>query len=165
MKKLLLVLSLFAVIAGQGQTTPAEPAYTRFPKSIPLQLLLADSTTRFTLADATPGKSLMLMLFSPDCEHCKSLMRDILTRYDGFKDVQVVLATPLGMDKIRNFITEFDLAKFPEIIIGRDDKYLLPVYYDIKFFPFVALYDQKKELITGYSGSVTVPEILARFSK
>jgi len=105
------------------------------------------------------------MVFSPECEHCKTLTREILASYESFRDIEIVMATPLSLEKIRIFREEFNLAKYPGIITGQDEKYLLPVYYDLKFFPFLALYSQKKELITGLSSSVTVPLILEKFGK
>jgi hypothetical protein len=157
-------LLCLSVVSAQTDTAPLPP-YMRFPKSVPLNLLLPDSTTRYTLKDVPAKKELMVMVFSPDCEHCKTLMREILASYDRFADIQLVMGTPLGLDKIRHFRQEFDLAKYPGIVVGQDDQFLLPVYYDLKYFPFLGLYSKKKELITGLSGSVTVPLILEKFGK
>src|SRR5690349_14082069 len=69
MKRLFFLILLFNVsVTGNSQTDSIpEPPYKRFPTVPPFKILLTDSTTYLTKDDLEKKKSVMIMLFSPDC--------------------------------------------------------------------------------------------------
>ena len=159
----LIAFVLFAQ-AATAQTDSARLApYKRFPKNIPLKLLLVDSTTSFTRDDLDKKKQVMLMLFSPDCEHCQHETESIIKNIDRFKDIQIVMSTTLPFEKMKEFYTKYELARFSNIVVGNDKSFLLPVYYDIRNLPFLAFYDKKKDLIEVFEGALPVEKVLDIF--
>ena len=157
------VLLLTAHI-GFAQTDSAmRPPYQRFPKNVPLKLLLVDSTTSFTRDNLDKKKQVMIMLFSPDCDHCQHETEAIIKNIDRFKDIQIVMATTLPFEKMKEFYTKYELARFSNIVVGYDKSFLLPVYYNIRNLPFLAFYDKKKELIDVFEGSLPVEKVLDIF--
>ncbi len=167
MKKLFLLLLVLAAFSGlqAQQDTPVDPPYKRFPKNIPLRLLLTDSTTYFTGDDLDKKKAVMIMLFSPDCDHCKHETESIIEHIGSFSKVQIVMSTTQPFEKMVEFYNKYDLRRFPNIVVGKDTKYMLPSYYDIKNLPFLAFYNKKKELISGFEGALPIEKILEELAK
>src|SRR3569832_221487 len=97
MKKLIFtLLALTTVYMAFGQPDSLNmPPYKRFPTVPPIKILLTDSTTWFSKDDLPDKKATMVMLFSPDCDHCKHETEEIIKNMDKFKKIEIVMATPL----------------------------------------------------------------------
>ena len=63
------------------------------------------------------------------------------------------------------FYNKYDLKRFDNIIVGIDVNYFLPVFYDIRNFPFLAFYNKKKELISIFSGSLHINKVVEEINK
>jgi len=103
------------------------------------------------------------MLFNPDCDHCKHETEEIIKNIDQLKDVQIVMATMMGFDAMKEFYEKYELQKFENIHVGKDIKYTLPAFYKIRFMPFLAMYDKKGNLITTFEGSMKIDELINVF--
>lgn len=156
----LFVLVQLSITSFAQQT---EPPYKRFPTVPPLKLLLIDSTTQFTEKDLEKDKAVFVILFSPDCEHCKKGTEELIDNIDKFKDIQIVMTTILPFDKMKEFYTTYKLDRFKNITVGRDQFFLLPTFYRIKNMPYFAFYDKKGNLIDTAEGALPVPKVLEYF--
>jgi peroxiredoxin len=166
-RKTFLILSLFfgfAAYSQSGQTDSVSPAYLRFPTVPPFQLLQVDSASTFTKDDLKKNQQVLLMYFSPDCEHCQHQTEDILQDIKAFKKIQIVMATYQPFESMKSFYDKYGLAKY-NIHVGRDTKFILPPFFKIKSLPFMALYDKKGNLITTFEGNQKVNKILRAFGK
>ena len=157
-----LVICFYSV--AQNDSLPEAP-YIRFPSVPPFKLLLTDSSSHFTKEDLPKKTPVMLMLFSPDCDHCKQETEDIIKNIDAFKKVQVIMSTTLPFNKMLDFYNNYDLKRFDNIIVGKDVNYLLPVFYDIRNLPFLAFYNKKKELISVFSGALPINKVIKELEK
>lgn len=162
--KLFPVLLFFISISAFAQPQ-GDPAYKRFPTIPPLKLLMPDSTTIFTNKDLKKNKPLFLIIFSPDCEHCKKETEELLTKIDSFKNIQIVMATFMTVDKIKPFYDHYKLNRFKNIIVGYDMQHVLPTYYRIAYTPFLAFYDKDGKLIDGFQGNLPLSKVLEYFRK
>ena len=161
MKKwLLAIVPVLLVLLVDAQSDTAYP-YKRFPTVPPFSLLQADSSliTKAQLKKAP----VLVMYFSPSCDHCQRQVREMLTRIDDFKHVQFVLATYQPFDEMTAFIKEYKLEEHSNIKVGRDTKFFLPTFFHIQSLPFLALYDKKGNLVTTYQGNVGVDTLLKAF--
>lgn len=166
MKKLmswLLAMLILLQAAAQKDSLPAPP-YKRFPTPPPFKILLADSVSFFAKDDLPNKRALLMMVFSPDCEHCKHETEDIIRHIDEFKKITIVMATPSPLEKMKEFITLFGLERFPNITVGRDETFMLPVFYNMRNFPFLAFYSKNGDLIDTFEGSMSAEKILAKFA-
>lgn len=161
---MLLAAAMMLPAMAQNDSLPPPP-YKRFPAPPPFKLLLADSTTWFTKDDLPRKKAVLVIVFSPDCEHCKQETEEIIRHIDKFRKITIVMATPAPFGKMKEFFTQYNLQRFNNIIVGRDDSYLLPVFYNIRNFPFLAFYDKKGSLTGVFEGSLPVEQLLAKFDK
>src|SRR6185503_4156406 len=161
-----LILFLFSFLSisvfAQNQS---DPPYKRFPTIPPLKLLLTDSTTIFTDKDLKKNKPVFLILFSPDCEHCQKETEELISKIDSFKNIQIVMATFMTVDKIKPFYESNKLDRFPNITVGYDMQHMLATYYRISFTPFLAFYDKKGNLIDGFQGALPLTKVLEYFKE
>jgi thioredoxin-related protein len=104
------------------------------------------------------------MFFSPDCEHCKHQTEAILADFKDFKDIEIVMATYQPFSEMKDFNTHYRIFDHPNIMMGRDEKFVLPGFYRIRNLPYLALYDKKGKLITTFEGNQKADTILDAFN-
>ena len=150
------------VAKAQADTTTAP--YKRFPSLPPIQILLSDSVTMFTKADLKENKPLLLMIFSPDCSHCQHETEEMIAHKDEMKDIQIVMITLYSFEKMKDFITRYKLDQLPNVTVGRDINYFTPGFYSLRNLPFMAMYGKNGQLIGGFEGSLSIPEVIKVFN-
>lgn len=158
----LLLLFVGSVVNAQVADTSLAP-YLRFPTLPPLQILLGDSTTKYTREDLPRRKPVLLMLFSPECNHCQHTAEEMLQYKSEIKDIHIVMATLHPLSQMNDFVEKYRLKELPNVVVGRDIFYLMPSFYNIKSLPYLAFYDKKGALIRGFEGSMSIPKILEQF--
>jgi len=163
--KTLITLFVFIQLSITTFAQPTEPPYKRFPTVPPLKLLLVDSTTQFTEKELKKNRPVFVILFSPDCEHCKKGTEELIDNIDKFKNIQIVMTTILLFDKMKEFYTDYKLDRFENITVGRDQFYLLPTFYRVKNMPFFAFYGKKGDLIDVAEGTLPIPKVLDYFKE
>ena len=166
MKSVLIALLGFFIFSNGFAQTPAnapEPPYLKNPTIPPFQLLEVDSVHMLTKEHIKKNKQVLLMFFSPECEHCKHQMRDILADFSKFKDIEIVMATFQPFEQMQTFYNYYRIADHPNILMGRDEKYMLPPFYRMQSLPYLALYDKKGNYITHFEGNQKVETILNSF--
>ncbi len=147
------VLLMLFSHALQAQQEEQSPAFTAYP--LPqFSVLLTDSVTTFTKANLPKGKQVLVMLFSPDCDHCKKETETIKANIKDFKNTHVLMVTSQPFEKMRAFYKEYGLADFKGITVGQDARFFFPSYYKIKFFPFLVFYDKKDQYRKHFEGTV-----------
>lgn len=168
MKKLAILAVIFCLtLPACAQTIQADtiPKYKKFPTVPAFTLIAVPDSTKFTDKDLKKNKPLVLIMFSPDCEHCQRETKNLLASYDLFKDVQIVMATPLDYSNIKRFYTEYKIADYPNITIGKDPVWFLGNFYQVHNFPTIAVYDKDGQFVQLFEGSVAVEKIAAAFGK
>ena len=160
---LVALISVFVGITGNAQPIrDTLPAYKSIPTIPPFKLMLVPDSTAFTKYDLKKKKATMIIVFSPDCEHCIHATEDLLAHYDLFKKVQIVMATSLSYPHIQKFYKDFKLADYPNIKVGLDNSYFLGTFYDVHSFPAVFLYNKKGIFKEFFDGSVKFEKVAQR---
>ena len=162
---LLLFAAFFITITLFAQAAPQDPPYKRFPTVPPFRLLMQDSTTIFTKDDLKKNKKTLVFLFSPDCNHCQHEAGELVKNKDLFSDVQVVMAGTAPLNQLQQFYETYQLSQVDNLVMGKDYQYILPSFFMMKNYPFFALYNKKKELITAFEGSHPMSRIKAAFDQ
>jgi thiol-disulfide isomerase/thioredoxin len=164
MKKiLLLVVSMVCLQQAHAQTDTA--LYLRFPFVPPLNLYKVPDSTLFTKADLKKKKPTLLIIFSPDCDHCLEETKELTANIKSFKKIQIVMASWLPYAQIKKFYNDFNLFNYPNITVGWDKSFMLPPYYKLEKLPFMALYDKKGALMQVFSGHVELDKVAAAFDR
>lgn len=167
MKKLFILLVISSFVTGLfAQTDSAnKPPYLRFPTVPPLKILKVDSLTYFTKDNLKKNKPAIIIIFNPGCEHCKHETEEIIKNINDFKNVQIVMTTPQSFTEMKDFYKTYDLGKYPNIIVGRDEHFTMPSFYAIRSLPFLAFYDKKQKLISVHEGNMTIPKMIEEMKK
>ena len=167
MKAVFIFCLAFQSLAAFGQrdsTTPLAPPYQRFPVVPPLQLLLADSVTKYTKENLPKGKPVLIMLFSPDCEHCQHEAEMFFAGRELLKKIQIVMITTYPIYRMKDFASRYSLDSLENVVVAKDPHYFLLPFYDVRNFPFLALYDKKGKFVRTFDGSATVEKLLDAFN-
>ena len=164
MKYLFIVGFLLSGIISRSQNDYNIPPYKRFPTLPPIQLLLGDSVTRYTKENIPEKKPVLVMLFSPDCNHCQQTAEEMYQNREALKEIQIVMATVLPLYQMNAFMTKYKLNEMKNVVAGKDIYFLLPPFYGIKNFPYLAMYNKKGNLITGFEGSMPIEKLVTVFS-
>jgi len=160
---LLIVVISFQVVSAQANDVN-QPAYLRFPTIPPFKLLKVDSVHWLTKDDIKKNKDVLIMFFSPSCEHCKHQMQDMLADFNKFKDIEIVMATYQPFGEMKEFYSFYHLADHTNIKMGRDEGYILPPFYKMQNLPYLALYDKKGNYITHFEGNQKVATLVNAFA-
>jgi hypothetical protein len=82
-------------------------------------------------------------------------IKDLLKQSEKFTNYEVVLVTYVPLRRLKNYVTESGLAKYPQIKIGTEGtKFTVRYHYDVIQFPYVALHDSKGQLFATYESEV-----------
>jgi thioredoxin-related protein len=161
---IVLLISFYSSVAI-GQVDTLQAPYKRFPTLPPIQLLLGDSTSKFT-KDALPkDKPVMVMLFSPDCSHCQHTAEELLKYREALKDIQIVMATMHSLSDMNAFVSKYRLRELPNLTIGKDIYYLLAPFYAVRNLPYMAFYNAKGDLLSTFEGGLPIPKVVELFNK
>lgn len=136
------------------------PAYKRFPTLPPMSITTAGGKL-IAKGDIKKNTPVIIMYFSPQCDHCQQQTREMTGRMKDLDPVQIVMASYQPIEEITAFSKTYNLDKYPNIIIGRDAQFLLPPFYNIGSLPFLALYDKKGNLISVHEGNLSVDKLIA----
>lgn len=166
MKKLISIVTSFLFVAVvHAQNDSIQAPYKKFPTYPPVKLLLPDSISYFSKTDLSKKKPVMLMLFSPTCEHCQHETAELVEKIDKFKNIQIVMVTSMPFDSMMAFREKYQLAKYENIVVGQDTHYFLFSFFLNHHLPFLAFYNRKKELISVFEGGLPMEKVLKEFEK
>lgn len=97
-------------------------------------------------------KPILIIYFSPECEECHSLTREILSHINELQKASVAMITYMPVETVRQYVIKNKLAVHNNIFVGTEGNFLfVKDYYEIEHFPFMALYNKNGDLIKKYS--------------
>ena len=107
----------------------------------PLSITLTNGL-QYTSAQLAKGP-VVLVYFSPDCDHCQHFTEYMIKNYNKVANKQVVMITFQDMSMLKPFVNRYKLSQYPNIKVGTKGQTLLVQrYYGIHSFPYVAIYDK-----------------------
>lgn len=103
------------------------------------------------------GKPILLIYFSPECDHCEKMLKEFFKQAANFQKASVALITFLPVDKVAKFAKDYSLAKFPNMVAGTEGStFFVRNYYRIKELPFTALYTKNGDFVTSFEKEVNL---------
>lgn len=159
------VIAILLSIALYSQTDSIQPPYKKFPTFPPVKLLLVDSTTSAIKNDLPKKKPILLMIFSPDCDHCQHETEELVKVMDKLEKVTIVMVTMRPYADMMAFREKYGLAQYKNIIMGQDTDFFLLPFFNVSNLPFLAFYDKKGELISVFAGSMPMEKLLKELEK
>ena len=123
-------------------------------------LLLKDSTTLFSTAQIPTGKAIVLIYFSPDCEHCQEQTKNILQKIDSLQNVNFYFITTDPLDRLKMFDKYYKLYNYKNITIGRDIHFSFLKYYKPPGTPYLIVFNHHKNLRAVFDGEIKVSQLI-----
>jgi hypothetical protein len=134
--------------------------YSQPNKVPPFQIIQANGKV-FQAGNLPMGEPIVIIYFSPDCEDCHQLTKDLLKRIKEFNKTSIAMITNLSIDQVKQFVSEFQLDKYPNIFVGTEgDSFFVGKYYRIGKIPFLALYNKYGDLIKIYDKDISIEDLL-----
>jgi thioredoxin-related protein len=165
MRKLICFWFVFFSISclyAQNNVDTTAP-YQRFPTVPPFKLLQPDSITVFSKADLKKNRAVLVILFSPTCEHCQHETEEIIKKIDAFKKIQIVMATPMPFNQMKEFYAKYKLDQFENIKVGRDYQFFLPSFFMVRNLPYLAMYNKEGNLLKTFEGNMKIDDLIQVF--
>lgn len=156
-----LFLCLPAMLKAQSNTnsTTAVPPYKQYSIISPAPLTLYDGHI-ITKNDLPRNRPVIVFLFSVECDHCAHMTEEILRNIDKFKQATLLMVTPFKPDRMKAWYDQYNIGKYPGIIMAAEPTRQIVYYYDLENFPGVYIYDKKHKLVADYEGTVKLETLL-----
>ncbi len=152
------MLIAFVGCVGAKAQKDSLPPYKQVPFIPSFTIQLTDSAN-FSKKDLPKKTPVVIIYFNPECGHCQAEATELSKNMDRFKKVFFVMAAYHDLGQIKEFGEVYGFDKFDNIKLGRDSKYFLPVFYDVKTTPFSAVYDKKGKLVKAFEHGMSVEEL------
>jgi thiol-disulfide isomerase/thioredoxin len=126
----------------------------------PFQMMQANGKV-FLAGNLPMGKPIVIIYFSPDCEECHKLTKELLNRIKEFNNASIAMITNLPIEQVRQFVSEFELEKYSNIFVGTEgDSNFVGRYYNVGRLPFIALHNKNGDLIKAYKEETSIEDLL-----
>lgn len=131
----------------------------------PFKITLSDNKI-FNGSDVPKGKSMILIYFDPECDHCQKLMDELFKNINSFKKTEIVMVTFKPVIELAAFEKKYNTQKYINIKVGTEGtSFYLRKYYGLVIMPFTALYDKEGNLNYSYKSGTPVPDLVSRLNK
>jgi thiol-disulfide isomerase/thioredoxin len=151
------VLLSFAAMAQKDSSAATLPCYLTVPvfniTAVPDSNVYASTTLQ-------KNKPVVIIMFSPDCEHCQNETKELLAWRKEIKDLQIIMVSTAPYIKVNEFYQDYNIAALPNVKMGCDIEYKLALVFRAATYPAVYVYDSKGVLSKAYIGGAAIPDII-----
>ena len=117
----------------------------------------------FHASSLPQGKPIIVIYFSPECDHCHILMKEWFKQAGNFKKASVAMITFLPLNSVVLFEKEYSTKQHSNIITGTEGTaFFVRNYYKVLDMPFVALHDKNGNLVSTYSKDIPLNTLAAK---
>jgi len=117
--------------------------------------MMQTSGNIFKAQDLPMGKPILIIYFSPECDHCEEVVKKFFKQAANFQKASVAFITYLPVEKVSKFEKDYNLAKHPNMYSGTEgSSFFVRNYYKIIDVPFVALYKKNGDFVTSYEKDI-----------
>ena len=130
-------------------------------QSIPAFRMQLTNGKIFSAKDLSHNKPVIIIYFSPDCEHCQILMNEVFKKIQDFKKAQIIMVTFNPLNEVIEFEKKYQTSKYPNIKVGIEiPVFFFRYYYHLENTPFTALFDKHGKLIISYKKETPVDDLI-----
>jgi thiol-disulfide isomerase/thioredoxin len=133
-------------------------------QSIPAFSMQLTNGKIFSVKDLPHARPVVIIYFSPDCEHCQALMNVLFKKISDFKKAEIVFVTFKPLQEVFEFEKEYKTASYPNIKVGIEiPVFFFRKYYDLENTPITALFDKRAKLIISYKKETSHDDLIKHF--
>lgn len=145
MKLICLTLLLIAILSCNDRHTKIISG--REGEPLPsFNMLLPDSTTHLNSETIPAGKPFVLFYFSPHCPYCRAMTKKLKDEMKTVKDVGFYFIAQAPLNQIRKYEQQYGLSQFKNITMAQVTDTAFSKYYQIQSVPYLAVYNNQKQL-------------------
>ena len=120
----------------------------------------------FKAEDLPFGRPVVVIYFSPECDHCISFAREFLKQTSKLKNASVVWITYEDVSKVQSFVKQFSLTKYRNFYVGTEGNgFFVRNYYGLSSMPFVAMHRKNGDLVRSYERDIPLKELISAIGK
>lgn len=163
MKQILsLFLFLLPAIAFLQPSKDKDAPYFKAKGYPEINLLLTDSTTVFTKQNLPKDKIVVIIFFSPECEHCQDEAAQLTQKADSVANLFMVWNANMVDDfnNVKTFYNKYEFSKLNNVVMGKEINYYLPLFYKIENTPYAAVYKNEK-LFAEFRNTLNIENLIA----
>jgi thiol-disulfide isomerase/thioredoxin len=125
--------------------------------------MLLTNGKAFTERDLPHQKPVVIIYFSPDCEHCQTLMNGFFKKVKDFKSAEVVMVTFRPLSDVANFEKAYQTYKYPNIVVGSEVPiFFFKTYYNLLNTPFTVLFNKQGNYVYSYKKELPLDDLIMR---
>lgn len=121
---------------------------------------IVPDSSLYTNDNLKKNMPLIIMFFSPDCDHCQKQIKEMMAYKEELKNIQIVMISPLSYKDNKIFYDEYALARMPNTRLGFDITFKLRNLYKTTTYPSMYVYDRNGTLAKAFVGNIGVPAII-----
>ncbi len=135
-------------------------------QTIPVFSIMQSNGKTLNTTKLPNTKPVILIYFSPDCDHCTTLLNSMFSQIHKFKTATILLVSFRPINEITEFEKKYKTANYKNIIVGMEQPvFFLKNLYQLESTPFTALFNKKGNLIYSYKKETQVNDLLMRLNK
>lgn len=139
--------------------------YAQAGKLPPFQMVQANGKV-FKAQDLPIGKPIVIIYFSPECDHCEKMMKELIKKEASFRKASVAMITHLPVDRVAKFVQQYSLNKYGNIYVGTEGStFFVRNYYKIDHMPFIALHDKNGNVVKVYRKEGPLTDLVNQLNK
>jgi thioredoxin-like negative regulator of GroEL len=115
---------------------------------------------RATFSEGGEPTYTIVYFFSPECQHCQYMTKDILQHAKAFDGCHMIMVSLESKDSVIAFMHRFELSTMPFISVAVDTAARFPVLFGTTTIPSIYIYKNDK-LVKAFTGETNVQNILA----
>lgn len=143
----------------------SQKAFPQQGKLPPFQIIQSNGKL-FRAQELPVGKPIIIIYFSPDCEECQKFTEAIISRIDDFLKASIAMITYFPVQDVSKYVSKHKLNIYPNIYVGTEgNSFFVRYYYNIQRFPFIALYNEKGNLIKIWDKEENIDDLSSRLKE
>lgn len=133
---------------------------------VPPFRMMQSSGKVFKAEDLPIGNPIIIIYFSPECDHCEKLVKEVDSRQKSLQKASIVFLTYLSLESVSKFENQNHFLKNKNIYTGTEiNTFYFKNYYNIDEIPFVALYTKEGDLIRKYTRPSSLDALCSQVKK
>lgn len=158
------LLQFFLLLAISGQTYAQQDAtasdYNKIQTLPNFIIRKVPDCTAFTNEALRKNEPVVIIFFSPDCDHCQRETKELLAYKKELEGIQIVMASPAAYTMVKDFYKDYNIASMPGITMGYDPEHRFSMRFPLRTYPGIFVYDARGQLAKAFVGNAGVPAIL-----